>query len=316
MKKKQLVLVLSIPLLLFSACTNPLQNIIDLFNKTPEIDAFTRAVKVSLPLAYAASVAMDAMNGAVIPGVTVLRTSPDSFPCTAIVTIAVNSSHPLPVGSTSVNGDMMVAALWSDSNAAVGSVFFTNTNIKDGTFTLKNVAFVPMVRDTSGTMVVFASEDVNADSAATLSATLALTDAAVKLQLDGLPTSLPTDSSVAVNQTAWITIAKRPAGGAPGSETYSLLGASQRLGVSPSTTEVVQAVMLGVKMTPSVCRLNPDSGYAMIRDIKIQGANSNIEMGTTILTFKSACDGRATILLATGNYLAKTGSTVPLNLDK
>jgi hypothetical protein len=323
MKKKQLVLILAIPLLLFSACTNPFQKIIDMFNKSPEIDAFTKAVKVSLPLAYAASIAMDAVNGIVPSGVTIVRTppNPDSFPCNAIVSIAVNPSHPLPVGPTTVNGAMVVAALWSDSNVAVGSIFFTNTNIKDGTFSLKDVAFVPMVRDTGGTMVVFASEDINADSAATFSATLALTDSAAKVKLGGVPVSLPTDSTVAVNQKAWITIAKRPVGGALGSETYSLLGASQSLGVNPSKTEVIQAVMLNVKMTPSLCRLNPLAssqltGYAMIRDIKIQGTNSDIEMGTTILTFRSACDGRATISLATGCYLGRTGSTVSLNLDK
>ena len=323
MKKKQLVLILAIPLLLFSACTNPFQKIIDMFNKSPEIDAFTKAVKVSLPLAYAASIAMDAVNGIVPSGVTIVRTppNPDSFPCNAIVSIAVNPAHPLPVGSTSINGAMMVAALWSDSNVAVGSVFFTNTNIKDGTFSLKDVAFVPMVRDTGGTMVVFASEDVNADSAATFSATLALTDSAVKVKLGSVPVSLPTDSAVAVSQKAWITIAKRPVGGALGSESYSLLGASQPLGVNPSKTEVIQAVMLNVKMTPSLCRLNPLSssqltGYAMIRDIKIQGTNSDIEMGTTILTFGSACNGRATISLATGRYLGRTGSTVPLYLDR
>jgi hypothetical protein len=323
MKKKQAVLILAMPLLLFFSCTNPLQKIIDQFNRTPEIDAFTKAVKVSLPLAYAANIAMDAVNGTVLPGVTVVRTppNPDSFPCNAIVSIAVNPTHPLPVGPTTVNGAMVVAALWSDSNTAVGSVFFTNTNIKDGTFSLKDVAFVPMVRDTGGTMVVFASEDVNADSAATFSATLTLSDSAAKVKLGGIPVSLPTDSAVAVNQKAWITIARRPAGGALGSETYSLLGASQSLGVNPSKTEVIQAVMLNVKMTPSLCRLNPLAssdltGYAMIRDIKIQGANSDIEMGTTILTFGSACNGRGIIRLATGCYVMKTGSTVPLYLDR
>ena len=323
MKKKQLVLIIAIPLLLFSACTNPLQKLIDQFNRSPEIDAFTKAVKVSLPLAYAANIAMDAVNGMVIPGVTVLRAppNPDSFPCNAIVTIAVNPTHPLPVGPTAINGAMMVAALWSDSNTAVGSVFFTNTNLKDGTFSLKDVAFVPMVRDTGGTMVVFASEDLNADSAATFSATLVLSDSAAKVKLRGIPASLPTDSAVAVNQKAWITIAKRPLGGALGSETYSLLGASQYLGVNPSKTEVIQAVMLNVKMMPSLCRLNPLAssqltGYAMIRDIKIQGTNSDIEMGTTILTFGNACDGRGTIRLATGCYVMRTGSTVPLYLDR
>ncbi|HUI94051.1 MAG TPA: hypothetical protein VLX68_17565 [Chitinivibrionales bacterium] len=309
-----------VPLFLFLNCSNPLQKILDQFDRTPEIDAFTKAVKVSLPLAYAANTAMDAVNGIVQPGVTVVRTppNPDSFPCNAIVTISVTPAHPLPVGPTTVNGAMVVAALWSDSNAAVGSVFFTNTNIKDGTFSLKNVALVPMVRDTSGTMVVFASEGINTDSAETFNATVKLTDSAVKVQLGGVPTTLPTDSSLAVNQKAWITIAKLPAGGVLGQETYTLYGASQYLGVSPSTTDVVQAVMLAVTMKPFACRSNPlvstqTTGYAMILDLKV---NTNIEMGTTILGFGNACDGKGIIRLATGCYIMKTGSTVALNLDK
>jgi hypothetical protein len=316
MKKKWIALLFAGTIILLINCINPIQDIINQFSKSPEIDAFTKAVRVSLPLAYAASIAMDAVNGAVVPGVTAVRIPPDSFPCNAVVKIAVDPGHPLPVGSSTVTGAMMVAGLFSDSATAVVSVFFTNTNIREGTFTVRDVAFVPVVRDTSGTMVVFASEDVNADSSMVINTKI--TDSLVTVKLSGIPLTLPADSSVAVNQKAWITIARRPAGGAPGSETYSLLGASQRLGVGASTTEVVQAVMLGVTMKPSVCRLNPDSGYAMIRTIKTQDSNtsSGIEMGTTVLTFKSACDGRATILLATGNYFAKTGSTVALNLDK
>jgi hypothetical protein len=318
MKKKQLILVLAIPLLLFSACTNPLQDIIDQFNKSPDIGSFTRAVKVSLPLAYAASVAMDAMKGVVIPGVTVVRPPSDSFPCMAIVRIAVNPSHPLPIGSTSVTGDMMVTGLFADTNTAVVSVFFTQTNIRDGTFLLKDVAFVPVTRDDSlGTMVVFASEDVNMDSSIIMNTTITPSFFASRFQ--GLPTPV-TDSSIAVHQQAWITYAKRQPQASLGSETYTLYGASQSIGLNPSATEVIQMVMLAVQMKPSVCRLNPlestlSSGYAMIRDLKING-NSDIEMGTTILSFKNACSGTATILLATGNYIAKTGSTVALNLDK
>ncbi len=312
---KPLYRVLPAFLLFGAACVNPVNNIIQQFNKAPQIDAFTKAVKVSLPLAYAANIAMDVMNKAVVPGVSVVRTS-DSFPCNAVVQIAVDRAYPLPVGSDSVNGTMMVLGLWSDSNTAVASVFFTQTNVSDGSFTLKDVAFVPITRDTSGTMVVFASEDVNADSSLVVNTTI--TDSLVTVKLSGVPLTLPTDSSVAVNQKAWITLVKRPAGASLGGEVYTLYGASQYLGVSPSTTEIIQAVMIGVTMTPSSCRRNPWGGYAMVRDMKIQGSNnnSNIDLGTVVLTFSAACNGTANIPVATGEYLARIGSTVALNLDR
>ena len=124
-----------------------------------------------------------------------------------------------------------------------------------------------------------------------------------------------------MNQKAWITIVKEPATGyALGGETYDLYGASQYLGVSTSTVEVIDAVMVGVELKPGVCRKNPLSGIAMIRDIKIQssgtGNNSEIVMGSTILTFSSACNGNASIPLATGVYFGRIGSTAALNLDK
>jgi|WetSurMetagenome_2_1015567.scaffolds.fasta_scaffold00130_3 hypothetical protein len=301
--------------LAFAACNTSIDKVVQQFDKPPDIAAFTRAVKVNLPLAYAASIAMDAMNGAPVPGVTVLRAG-DSFPCNAVISIPVNRSHPLPVGSDTVTGSMMVVGFWADSATALASVFFTHTDIKDGTFTLRDVAFVPVIHDTSGTMVVFASEDVNADSSVVITTTI--TDSLFRVKFLGVPDSLPTDSSLAVHQNAWITIAKRPAGASLGSETYRMYGASQYLGVASSTTEVVEAVLVGVKMTPSICRANPDSGFAMVRDIKIQDSNhsSDIDLGTTVLMFKTACTGEATILLATGEYLARTGSTIALNLDK
>jgi|GEM_PF-3029330 hypothetical protein len=315
MKTNPFLCVLAGALLAICACVNQINNVVQQFNKAPQIDAFTKAVKVSLPLAYAANIAMNAMNKAVIPGVSVERTS-DSFPCNAVVQIAVDRAYPLPVGSDSVNGTMMVVGLWSDSNTAVASVFFTQTNVSDGSFTLKDIAFVPMTRDTSGTMVVFASEDVNADSS--LVVNTKITDSLVTVKLSGIPLTLPTDSSVAVNQKAWITLVKLPAGANPGGEVYTLYGASQYLGVSPSTTEIIQAVMIGVTITPSSCRRNPRGGYAMVRDMKIQGSNGNsgIDLGTVVLTFSAACTGTANIPVATGEYLARIGSTVALNLDR
>jgi hypothetical protein len=315
MKNKIRILAIGMCLLSFQ-CSNPIKTLNEKFNKPPEIAAVTRAIKACTPLAYAANCAMDAMVNRPGPGVTVTARDVDSFPCNAWISIQVSKAHPLPVGGDST-GTIEVLGLWADTGTAVMCVFFTNTNVKDGTFTLKNAAFVPVVRDTGGTMVVFASEDINADSA-TIVATK-ITDSMVTVKIKGLPSSLPTDSSVAVNQKAWITIVKQPARSGLGSETYDLYGASQYLGVSPSTVEVIDAVMLQVRVAPALCRKNPQSGYAMIRDVKIQGANtnsSNIELGTTILSFGATCNGNATITLATGVYLARTGSSAAINLDK
>ena len=314
MKTITRILVIGACLLSFE-CSNPIKDLVEKFNKAPEIPAVTRAIKACLPLGYAANCAMDAVGNRPGAGVTMIPGTVDSFPFSAIVNIEVSKAHPLPVGGDST-GTIEVFGLWSDTGTAVMCVVFTNTNIKDGTFTLKNAAFVPVVRDTGGTMVVFASEDINADSA-TIVATQ-ITDSMVTVKIKGLPSSLPTDSAVAVNQKAWITVVKEPAGSSLGSETYDLYGASQYLGVSTSTVEVIQAVMLDVQMKPGVCRKNPQSGYAMIRDVKIQGTNNNsdIEMGTTILSFGATCNGNATITLATGVYVARTGSTTGLNLDK
>ncbi len=288
MKTKRIALVFACILFAGVSCLNPVEKVIQQFNKPPDISAFTRAVKVCLPLGYAAQIAMDAVNGKIAPGVTVTP-KPDSFPFTAIVRIPVDRSHPLPAGSDTVNGSLMVAGLFSDSNTALVSVFFTQTNVHDGTFLVKDVAFVPVVRDTLGTMVVFASEDVNMDSSLVINTKL--TDSLLSVKLKGVPTTLPTDSSLAVSQKAWITLVSRQAGAAVGSEAYTLYGASQYMGVTPSTTEVIQAVFVAVSLKPSACRRNPSAGYAMIQDIKVQesGHSSNTDMGTTLLTFGNSC---------------------------
>jgi hypothetical protein len=300
----------AITLVAFGSCfTNPFEKLNDLFNKAPDIGAVTRAIKVSMPLSYAANVAMDAANKRAFAGVSCSPGFGDTFPFSAIVTIPISKAHPLPVGKDT-SGYMVALGLWSSRNYAVISVFFANKSIKDGTFTLANVAFVPVQRDSSGTTVVFASEDVNMDS--TMIVTATLTDSIVNVKLQGIPTTLPTDSALAVNQKAWIVVVS------PDGTRYSMYGASQYIGIDPSTTELIQAVMIGAVIKPSSCRLNPLEGYALIRDIRIKDTqtNSSVELGTTWLTFNNSCSGTATITVATGVYLARTGSTTALNLEK
>jgi hypothetical protein len=196
------------------------------------------------------------------------------------------------------------------------SVFFTKCNVADGSFVLSNVSLFPVVRDTSGTMVIFASEDINQDSGTT--ASMVITDSMITFKQSLVPDSLSPDSAFSVNQKAWITIVKKQPGIVLGSEKYYLYGASQYIGVSPTSAEVVQSVMREVAFQPSLCRLNPSSGYSLIRTIKVSSNNnmSGTELGTTVLSFNATCNGMGKILLATGVYLAKTGSSMALNLDQ
>lgn len=314
--KKRIVLCIVFVLLAFSSdCINPLQQLNNMFNKAPDIAAVTRTIKVSLPLAYAANVALDAVNKQAFSGVTMNPSLGDTFPYSGMVTIPISKAHPLPVGLDS-SGTIVVLGLWSSRNEGVMSVFFTSRNIKDGTFTLANIAFVPAQRDsiTGATTVVFAAEDINADS--TTVVTTKITDSLVAVKLQGIPLTLPTDSNLAVTQKAWIVVVSPNPD--PGAATYSLYGAGQYIGVQPSTTELVQAAMVNVVFTPDTCRHNPISGYALINDLKILNSqtNSTEQMGSTVLTFNKGCSGSATITLATGVYLARTGSSAALNLDQ
>jgi hypothetical protein len=55
--------------------------------------------------------------------------------------------------------------------------------------------------------------------------------------------------------------------------------------------------------------MNPTSGVAFIQNLQ---AGSTIDLGNITLDFHSTCDGKASVLVATGKYLGSNGKDILL----
>jgi hypothetical protein len=68
-------------------------------------------------------------------------------------------------------------------------------------------------------------------------------------------------------------------------------------------------------MSPS-CKYNPTKGYAFWQNVGGSADSSQADIGHVFLSFHTACDGQATITLATGVYLTSIGRDIALRLDE
>jgi len=313
MKNQILLFTLSLSILLTLPGCKIIDDTKDFFSKKPEVTAITEVLKTSLPLAYAANIALDAIAGNVAEHVTIIQ-GVTSFPGHGHISIKISSKHPLPVGSDT-SGTIHVVGLWQADTMAIFSVFFTDLDIKAGTLTISNIAIFPVVRDTNGILVVYANEDVNKGSDTAM--TVNLTDQQVQVELARLKTAPPLDSAVDLNQDAWIvTVNNKNTWNTYTDDVYSVCGAGQYAGVDPTSATIVQLVMFGVNMRYTIpISLNPYEGRAVLRTIDVSTVGKFPEIGTAVLTFHSKNDGKVDVTVGIGVYIGSTGSHLPLNLN-
>ena len=66
------------------------------------------------------------------------------------------------------------------------------------------------------------------------------------------------------------------------------------------------------------CSANPTEGYAFINEVAISAGDqgSMPVPATALMAFDSSCDGTVHVELATGNDVAATGKSIPMNLNR
>ncbi len=309
--------IIVVLILQISSCRridNRINNVVDIFKRKPEVEALREVIKTALPLGYAASCAMAVVSGETLSHVKIIE-GVTSFPDHGLISIDISDEHRLPVGADT-SGTIIVAGLWSSRDVAIFSVFFTDIDIEDGSFALSNISTFPAQRDTNGILIVYANEDVNSGSDTFM--TVTLTEGEIHTELTRLETAPPIDSAVTLDQNAWIiNVDFNATNNNFSDDIYNISGAGQYLAASVTDVSVVQLVMIDAAMSPTICRLNPTYGVAFIRNLDVStGYSGNIpELGTTVLTFHSSCNGKVNATIATGVYVASTGSSFSLNLN-
>ncbi len=290
-----------------------IQDIKDFFDKEPEVAAISKVLKTTIPIAYAANIAMAAINGDTLPQVTIQQGF-TSFPGNGILHITISPTYPLPVGSDN-SGSIFVAGMWSSTDNAILTILFTDLNIKHGTFQLNSISTFPVQRDTNGILAVYTDQDVNNVKDTFL--VFNLTTGEIQTKYANLDTEKPTDSAIVVEQNAWIiNVADKNTPTNLNDDIYSLCGAGQYVEASVANASIVQLVMINTLFTPTTPR-NPYKGRGVIRDIDVStGSTGHLpELGTAVLSFHSTNDGKVDVVLATGVYIVSTNKSLPLYLD-
>jgi hypothetical protein len=287
---------------------------VDNFFRDPDPGAIESTLKTTIPVGYAASLAMNAMAGDVAPNVTVVNGC-STYPCNGMLYIDYDeTTYPMPI-ETNSNGEIIVVGLWTDQNTAILSVFFTNINLYTGTFILENVDIFPALRIGNQTKAVYADIEVNTGSNPIFP--LNLTSDEISSELDRLNTTLPTDEHVSVEEEAWIVdVDNNGTSGDFSDDLYVITGAGQFVGASPSSASIDQVIFLEVRMSHA-CLLNPTNGVSILNEIEVSADQTiyGLTLGTAFITFHSECNGTAEITAAIGSYIGSFGDSLTLNLS-
>jgi len=305
--------LISISLLLFG-CTKEFQ---EKFFRAPEITPVRNVLNVAIPLAYAANLTMSALNGVILPNVTIVRTGSDTSAGCLLMRIKVDSTFPLP-GDVRANGNILMAGISVDNKTAIMTAVFTEMNILHGSFMIRDISTFPVVSDSDiitgkkQLVVVYADIDANTGSDTLLS--VGISQNQITAELTKYNNMASFDSGGNANENAWIIrVTDNNTLTDATDDNYIVSGGGQYIEESQNKNNFVQLVMINATMS-AACKFNPASGYAYWHDF---GTNENpvkVVIGQVFLSFHNACDGQAKITVATGSYAHSFGDNIALNL--
>ena len=278
--------------------------------RDPSAEPIRTAVRTTVPLAYAASVAMASVDGSPPPNAA--STSCSSFPCAALVTIAVDDLA-LPLAfESSGRGQILVAGLWTSPLTAILTVTFVDMSVGSSSLRVRDVSAFPVLRTPTGLRIVYAAMDVDVATGPVDPARLTPMEIdAAFLRLRITPSS---DPAVNVGMDAWVV--EVDDAGTPSDfsdDGYVITGGGQYLDAGSGSGSILQLGMVGARMAPG-CALNPVGGLAVLQETGASPQRLPV-MATAMISFEPECTGTARVLLATGNYLLSIGSSIPLQLS-
>jgi hypothetical protein len=280
----------------------------DPFFRNPSAEPIERTISTTVPLAYAASVAMASVHGS--PPSNALSTNTcSSFPCAALVTILVDGRTPPMASGSYGSGQILVTGLWTSSETAILTVAFVDLFVGSTLLRVRDVSTFPAVTTPGGLTIVYESMDVNVQSGPNDPSHLTPEEIdALFLRLSITPSSNPA-ANVALN--AWVVDVDDA--GTPSDfsdDRYTISGGGESIDATADSGEILQLGMVGTVMAPG-CALNPVEGVAVLNDVGASTSELPV-LATALIDFEPACTGEAKVVLATGNYLLSMGETIAL----
>ena len=286
-------------------------NPLDDFLKDPDGGPIRSAVRTAVPVAHVAAISMASVRGDAPPYATTTNTC-SSYPCAALVVIDLDDpTLPFALGDA---GSVMVAGLWASDRQAILTATFMDTLIGSASFQVNSISTFPVVEHHSGGLkVVYADIDIDIDTEP--NDTIALTSQQIQAEYERLDTVVPVDPEVSLGMDVWVV--EVDDGATPQDYTddqYAISGAGQYIhaGGHGSSTQALQLAMANAIVTWN-CPHNPTSGLAAMNEV---GTGASLPVvASALITFEPQCDGNAKVTLATGNYIAANGSSIPVDLS-
>ncbi len=277
--------------------------------KDPSGEPVKAVVRTTVPLAYAASIAMSSVTGSAPSNAAVIYNNCTTSPagCAAVITINDdNSALPLQFSSY---GTITVYGYWISQDEAILTVVFGGS-AGSSAYPVHHISVFPVLRTTTGFMIVYVNVDVDISTGPVDPATLTPEERLARIAL--LDTIQPSnDASVNVDMDAWVINVDNAGTQKVSDDAYRISGGGQYVEMGSGSASILQLGMVAVSVGPG-CALNPTSGLAALNEV---AASSSLVAATALLSFGPSCDGNSKVTLATGNYLLSNGDSIPLNLN-
>lgn len=293
--------------------------------EAPDTSPMRRALKLSMPLAYAANLSLAAIEGADLPNVHFLTTgAPGAGPF--LLEITVDEGFPLPEG-IQATGVIVVAGVVTRDGVSghpdflLLTVVFSRLDVTAGGFEVQDVTAVPVVVDVDPRTgerrlyVVYANVDVDTGAGPAPLLSLDLDQGQLGERFTRYQDMRRFDGTAAtvVRQDTWIlTVDDHDTPGDPSDDTYWVGGAEQYVEAEDASGDLMQAILL-LAMEPE-CKRNPREGGGLIQNLGASGGTS-VELGHVVLGASGGCDGEIDVLVGTGSYFALTGRSIDLHLE-
>jgi len=309
---KKVIFIISSILLLFSISCRKANEVKEWFQEPP-VTPVTQTIKTVIPVGYAAEVAILTLKGFSVPDTKVSNSKNAT-----IITIDAHNNYPYRFKGDNY-GEMIVAALQTGENTALISVFFTDTDIVNGSFKLLNVIAFPVVFTEEKITAVYVAMDINLGSNTNIG--IDLTEDEITSKLLKLENERTENYEVAIAQNAWIIdIYHQGTYENLVDDRFKIFGGQQAVAVENYETEssvgALQMAMIDTDFSVN-CLKNPTHGHVFLQDVEVSStANDNdIVFGHVLYEFHPNCDGEILVNAATGNFIFAIGEELDLGLN-
>jgi hypothetical protein len=277
--------------------------------KDPELTPLEEGFKSSAAIAYCVSLASRAYTGKSLPpNVSFTGETKEGYTSAGLIYVDIDDNNKLPFLTTS--GQIVISGIWDGTSGGVISILFADVDILNNEYKFYGLHTIPVqVKPTGEIVAIFAEQDIVIGEGSETLLNLSLSKPEFNLELDRVNEETPADVFVAVTQNVWHITIDAGNDSDLSDDLYEITGGGQIISTQNNSAGVFYHAMINTRFSMDECSRNPIYGTAFIQNLQ---AGSVIDLGTILIDFHNACDGKAEVTLATGKYAVSNGRDITL----